>query len=381
MGGKALKNVKTRRYTKEEYDTAYREISSILENLCVSFTLNLEYRTKDSFGDMDIFIKNRYIPKDFIKYFYESKTGYHEVVYNGPVTSFNYGDLQVDFIFVEPIDWDTTINMYAWNDLGNFIGRVAYSMGLKYSNKGLVYKYKGKYIKQDLIISKDMSLILPFLGFDYYKWLRGFDTQEDIFDYVISSKYFDLGIFEYKNLTSKHRHRNKNRTMYLEFMEYCKDKGIKAGANSLSPVLVDHFKLREHFPSLHSSISYLDKKEKLKKVIANKFNGTKIKNKYGLEGEELGSCIKRFKDSTKDFDNYVLTNDIETIYRDFEATNQDYNDAILISKANRLMKGISEIQEMLRRKGKVIKMDILEASILDDGSIGLGGFIEEDEDE
>ena len=41
--------------------------------------------------------------------------------------------------------------------------------------------------------------VFDFLGYDYAKWQQGFQNLEDIFEFVVSSKWFSSEIFLLKN--------------------------------------------------------------------------------------------------------------------------------------------------------------------------------------
>src|SRR5690606_37972742 len=162
MGGLALKNTFTRRYQRDEFEKLSNELLTILRKSFDRVELPLFYSKKESFGDIDIIISidksnpvfgnmRSYITDTFIP---------NEIFHNGNAWSFDYKEIQVDFITCEPEHFDSNYHYLAFNDLGNFIGRIAQRLGLKYGQEGLWYNhfYKDQKIGR-IMISKDYPKI------------------------------------------------------------------------------------------------------------------------------------------------------------------------------------------------------------------------------
>jgi hypothetical protein len=103
MGGNALKNCVTRRYQKQEYFDLVPTIlnRTIQSDKVQSICLIESYRTKESFGDMDM-VYCTYADKPLTiesvkSLFPESK----EIVRNTNVISFEFNELQIDLIHVD----------------------------------------------------------------------------------------------------------------------------------------------------------------------------------------------------------------------------------------------------------------------------------------
>jgi len=65
------------------------------------------------------------------------------------------------------------------------------------------------------------------MGYDYDKYSQGFDTLQEILDYIISGKYFSIELFLMENLRHIDRKRNKNRGSYQKFLAYCEENKDK----------------------------------------------------------------------------------------------------------------------------------------------------------
>jgi len=267
---------------------------------------------------------NEYIKKTFNP---------NEIFHNGNVWSFDYKEIQVDFITCAPEDFDSNYHYMAFNDLGNFIGRLAQSIGLKYGQEGLWYNHysDNKATKTKIIISKDYPKIFKFLDLNYNRWITGFDTLEDIFEYVITSKYFNAPMFQLSELNKINRERNVKRKSYMSFLEYIDgkdshpeyDKGrIKLIKNNIINVIRTEFPLA----NIDLHLAEIEYNTARKKLISLKFNGQIIKDKYNLNGKDLGESIINFKlyvDKVHEisFNEFIVASSIDYIYGTFEQAN------------------------------------------------------------
>jgi hypothetical protein len=322
MGGRALKSVETKRISRLEFDKISKEIMDVLKLTFNKFGIPFFYKKKESFGDVDIIISKEGFNGNIREYI-ENTFNPNEIFHNGNAYSFDYDAVQIDLIFTPDKDFESTLNYMGGNDLGNFIGRLAQSIGFKYGQEGLFYNhYSDQNTKNKIIVSKDYPEIFKFLGLDYDKWVEGFDTLEEIFEYAMSSSLFNPEMFQLSELNKVNRERNLKRASYMSFLDYIKDKSAHPDYDKVSVasakenvIEVISVVFPEANIDLHlAEINY----EHAKKVLANvKFNGNIVKEKYGLEKEELGQSIKLFKD-------YVDVN-FRIPFRDFIVkTNQHY---------------------------------------------------------
>lgn len=347
MGGLALKNAITRRYQRDEFEVISKELMDTLKKDFKRFVMPLFYSNKQSFGDADIIVSTEGFDTDIRGYITNT---FHpeEIFHNGNCWSFDYKELQVDLITVSAEDFDTNEMYLSYNDLGNFIGRIAQGFGLKYGQEGLWYEhyYKGMNIGQ-IPISKDYPTIFKFLGLSYERWEKGFAELEDIFEYIATSPYFNWEMFQLSRLNKINRERNIKRKSYMSFLEWMdknvaddnhKFEFIKMSLDDRS-AYVDT--IDESFPeaNLVTEIRRLEYEECKKLYIKAKFNGGDVMRKYGLEGKTLGDAMTGFKSYLvgrkkyadtlignvtlygSDLDVYsdtIITLDVKDIYKHFE---------------------------------------------------------------
>ena len=322
MGGKALKNTYTERKTTAEMHRIYDEITSVIDSkIGVEAHLVEFYRNKETHGDLDILLKI-VNPIENLKTFVRENFNPNEIFNNGGVISFDYDNFQVDLIPVRVSEWEATKTFFAWDPTGNLMGKIAHFMGFKYGQRGLVYpmrNFNGR-LSHDILLSKDNHKIFKFLGYDYDKYCKGFNTIEEIFSYIIDNKYFDVNKYKIENLTTRDRKRNKKRDSYQKFLKYLTDNNIETTC-----VTED----REYY--LNKSDIFFPDSQILKKIeefrkidnenkeISEKFNGHLVMKHFPkLVGKELGTVLNEYKSSMTDFRQFVLDNTSENIIEDFK---------------------------------------------------------------
>jgi hypothetical protein len=152
--------------------------------------------------------------------------------------------------------------------------------------------------------------------------LKGFDTLEEIFEYVINSDNFDSEMFKFENLKGIDKKRNRKRGSYHLFLKYLEENNIQRKKyfnpdKSVYLTAIDFF-----FPEvkLKDKLRELKEKDNLNMLISQKFNGNIVMSWLpNLKGKELGNAISKFKNQFKgnDFKTFILNSDSQTIYKKF----------------------------------------------------------------
>lgn len=317
MGGNAIKTAI--RLTSENYFKVVTEISSILKE--TKFKVIPAYFQKPDFGDMDILFPSQHtnIP-NIIKMLNAT-----EIVRNGEVTSIGYqtefGIFQLDLISIPEQFFDFAFNYFSWNDCSNLMGRVAHRLGFKFGHNGFYYVLRepgnNSHVLQEILISTSFKKALEFLEFDYSTYLKGFQTLEDIFKFVIANPYFNKEIYLLENRNAVSRVRDSKRKTYNLFLQYIEHLDTL-------PSTVDKHVLREKylqlaldtFPMFKAKYAQTLEKLKIKQEVKEKFNGTLVQTITGLTGKELGNFIMTFKSSfgnENDFTSFVLNSSPDVI--------------------------------------------------------------------
>lgn len=333
MGGNALKHTITERKTTEQFNRIASELIPILQKeLNTEIYLVKCFHEKETHGDMDILIlvnqQLQYIDfRKFVRKIFKP----NEIFYNGGVTSFDYNKFQIDLIPIREGIWEAAKTYFDYDPSGNIMGKVANSIKFRYESiKGrLSYGFNGLsaviYTQDsdkklgEYLLTKENYKIFHFLGYDYRRFLKGFDTKEEIFDYTISTKYFQRHRFLIENLSHKDRKRNRKRKTYHEFLNYVDKSNVPDNRCAEFP----DDKMFEYICGYFSNVNLKEKigqrikKEKISRELNSKFNGHIIMEHFPeLYGKELGNLIRLFKQS---FNNdYILTHTREEILESFE---------------------------------------------------------------
>lgn len=246
MGGLAIKKVlynqEPTRLNVEQYNRVVKEVTDALTAIKEKHLFPGEFRVvphvrnKESFGDLDVIIS---MPRDDDMYNdLVMNSGEYKYVKNGPVTSYVHATcdidseglpqwtlFQVDFIFVSVDGFKAMCNYHGYGDIGNFLGRLAHGMGLKYGHTGLSYTYKiDTYVVSEIHLSSDQQQILEFFGLSYTKYQLGFDSMDDVYEYIMASPYFHPSLFDLDMRSYEGRVRDQKRPTYNRFIEVMNER-------------------------------------------------------------------------------------------------------------------------------------------------------------
>lgn len=295
MGGNALKKTVTRRYLAEEYYVLVEQALSELQAKAPGAEMDdvKAYREKASFGDLDVVVKNvEGTKQQFAQALVE--LGVTEVVKNGNVWSCGWGDFQLDLLFQQPKDYEFALRYFAWNDLGNLLGRTAHKAGFKFGHNGLkVVLRDGDYVVKELLVTSDFGQALQFLGFDPSRYEEGFDTLEEVFQYASSTPFFAVDAFLLENRSYKARVRDAKRPTYNAFLAWAEKLDFPA------PVKREKSEwLREaclEFPEFAVELDAVKQSHAKSKEAKLKFNGGMVSQLTGLTEKQLGELMKHLR--------------------------------------------------------------------------------------
>ena len=398
MGGNATKQYNTIRLDKDTYNKASKLLVNLMNQyLDKPFEIIKAYETKDSFGDLDLLSVNN--TDDFEKKLLINENGknvfIHGVVSDGGIKSYaisfkidNPTDpsvllkdnwtkpFQLDFIHKSAEDFDFARQYFSFNDLGNFIGRIASGAGFKFGFDGLYKKIyfneegdvvdvkslKSQRERQELangkpesnkkievLITKDFEKAIEFLGFDYQRYTQGFKTLEDVFQYVQESKYFHLENFLLDNRKADVRHRDLKRPNYNMMVDYFRQHDN--GDDSL-PTYPSTLDLYVHFPEAENKIKQavqdVGNEIKLNKII-NKSEIIKVAhNEHNVDFFTFGKNDMIFNVSSKVLEDKQDFLDIKVDKQNFEQIISDGDKHFInIAQTNKILDKIKNKVEDL----------------------------------
>lgn len=301
MGGNALKAVKTRRYAADEYCVLRDTVLTTLRNRYPNRRIEdiRAYRAKPSFGDLDVLFEADNFTDDVYKML-EELFQPKQIVKNSSVWSFEFNEFQVDLIFTTKKMFTSSANYFAWNDLGNLMGRVAHKLGFKYGHDGLSFMVRdGTHQYAEIHVSSDIVEILKFLKYDPSRFLQGFDTLEEIFQFAASSEYFNKEIYSLDNRNHASRIRDKKRKTYTEFLSWIETaENLPAypwadlkevGGYQYKEVFIK--RAFEFFPDFKENYNATMASFNTWQIAKSKFNGQIVSRLTGLIDKQLGEFI------------------------------------------------------------------------------------------
>lgn len=316
-----MKQYNVERLTKEQYNEVISALTPTLPYKTVAIP---SYRSKVSFGDCDLLTTStdeafeKSLSKDFVLLGKKR---------NGSVTSYalKYGSFppfQFDLIKAKEDSFQFNYNYLSYNDLGNLIGRVAAAFGFKFAHDGLYilawYDHKGEErsvvrVKEEaktndhaehrmekLFIS-NFDEALEFLGFDSLRFAQGFDTVDDILDFVASSKYFCKDFFLFENRNHDQRKRDVKRPTYLRALEYFDALTETKSRDEVTRAF--RANVTTKYPSIVNIKRSMRKQVRREYLFSRRLSSRRVVWLYGrlfdrqLEGVALGNMMKFLKNN------------------------------------------------------------------------------------
>jgi len=237
---------------------------------------------------------------------------------NGATISVPIDGFQCDFNLAPSSSYECSYNYHSW-ETGMLLGVTARRSGLQYASAGLFLMLPLSYFDDNLpdhefkniLITTDTEVIFNILGFDYERFAKGFDSREDMYEWVAQSRYFIGNYFEYTELNHQNKTRNAKRPTYAAFLEWAKSRRDKEQAPSKDAMRA---KIIAEFP--HVSVEMDKHHAQLLKDAERraKFNGNLIAELKNIAGAELGRFIVAFKKSVGvDFEAWLDVNSAESV--------------------------------------------------------------------
>lgn len=316
MGGSAL-SVPTRRLTAAEFHPlAWKLARSLSEHLHGARVEPIPaYRQKPDFGDLDLLVEwNSPIdPSTVPEILVQGAAIGHarQVVASGAIVSFDWRPddnalegFQVDLMLTPPECLDASRAYFAYNDLGNLIGRVAHRMGFVHGHQGLLCPVReGEVLLAQVEVTRHPDEILAFLGYDPQRFRAGFETMDDIFAYVASGTHFSPELFSLDDGNHAARTRVRKRPTHRQFQAWLEAHqpasnhawaprpDAVAQAAERAPFLA---RAQALFPEMIQRIQAVHASRALVQDEARqreRLNGRRVSEWTGLTGADLGTFM------------------------------------------------------------------------------------------
>jgi len=214
--------------SKKEYLNVFSDVAQKIENsiknIVVVPTRSVKY--KNTFGDVDIVLSQNVSMQEL-----HSIVGFDVSINNQPVIDSNlamYQGYQLDFLFADESNFEFTQDLNSYEIFGYVLSKIAGYYNLNISNKGLSIRIThplNENIFKDVLLTSNSQTIFDFFGFDHRLFVSGFYNNEDFYNYLITSNYYNNTLFiKPVNSSGKLENRLNNFIQWkinMEFMDYC----------------------------------------------------------------------------------------------------------------------------------------------------------------
>jgi hypothetical protein len=321
MGGHALKTVQTVRLKKDDFLKIQQKVIDIFKfhEIIIDFIPYL--RDKEDFGDLDVLWSNENNPEinmfEFIKKYFKPT----ETVVNSDVISFDLDNFQIDIIKVSNIKFAKFYFSYA--DFGSIIGKTVKKYNMSFGHNGFFSNVE----TTSFLLTDNVLEFCKFINIDFEIW-KNIKTKDDLFQFIISSRFFNKENFKPNMFNYAYRKRIKQRPLYLEFLKFLEiDITILEKENDeTNEELSDNSEEKEthklekeqkfneaiKFFNKEKEVEDIKRKMEIKRHNSLKFNGVMLREK-GFADKQIGAIIKAFKLKHPNFDEWIYNSTIEEI--------------------------------------------------------------------
>lgn len=341
MGGLALKAYDVKRLEGDDYATACESalaaVNAVLDAHSIASPARLipSYRQKTSHGDVDIIVSNELLgPLNAAKI--ASSVGKELGVQNAQFKVNDYvvsvaaphpegGFYQLDLLLFKPESLDFAHAYMSWNDVSTLLLRIAAPLQLSIGPNGLSYMVREEKAEPArIILTRDFKQALEFFKLDYERWTKGFDSMEEIYEFIaacpsVTQKNFELGMMQ-----ASVRKGFAKRPGYLGFLEWLNNNPVTHKKFNWRAYLNNQKStLWAAFPGAKDEYDAFIATLERKRAVAAAFNGKMVIEVTGLEGKALGEFIIAYKASHASqaaFEEFVVSSDRSIVFdsiRDF----------------------------------------------------------------
>ena len=307
MGGSAFTieshGFTTSRMNKAQYIAVSNLILPLLRSRFRIAAIPPEAPGKSSYGDLDIMVVHPLQPVSGDALVNECigilDSNCRGVIRNQPTTNIAVViediTVQVDVHVVPREDiWEVDYWMHSYGDMGMILSSAIKAWGLRMSSsRGLWVEIPG--YSSPFILSLDVQKIVRFLELDWERYLMGFNTIEEVFEWIRGVKVNGekIGV-KAKNKLKNGRH--DDRPMWVAYW--------KSGDQDVAYAPSDQEKkqvLEEALRYFDKEREYIDIVEQMKqdKMVKGKFNGKKVMEWTGANGKLLGLLMKSLKEDER----------------------------------------------------------------------------------
>lgn len=246
------------------------KVIPILNDFGLVYKIPKYFKSKTLFNDLDIIcdFTNAISKSEMIKYCEERSI---PITINSPTVSILLDNHQVDFI--ETVNYDFSSFLINYGDTIVYIKRLLKNLyhDLTINEKGLEYKVRFKSTLVTVFITDDIYYILNLLDLDYNTYQDGFDSINEVFEWIYRSKYFNSTTMSIDFCNNKSRSRLKKRPSTKLFEDFLVSKPKK---------LQEQFDFEIELPSVLVQGKTIQDELQFRSDLKAKVNGGVVLNLY-----------------------------------------------------------------------------------------------------
>jgi hypothetical protein len=319
------------------------------------------YPSRNSFGDMDIFVPDTVVTKDFPDTVRWAEKVARVVFQNGnfalvPGTNtvvFNYGGYQINFHIVPADELAYTYSYYRYEGFYSLVSILFNNLGLKYTPKGLFIKNPDE-TQPDILITNSHQHVERLAGLSADTLAYGIHNESDSFVLISRSRYFNqenfLKFAEENPSVIEASPIVKNFTDWLK-KNSSVNRAFTPDSSDATNWVVS---FKREYPFVYAEIKKGHEESKFADLIKFKYNSELIHKITGLTTEKLGYVFENFPKSFKSlkhFEVFIASSSPETI------------EGALLKYSEQLMQDVSAPQVEISATVPVVEVKPVEPSL------------------
>ncbi|EIW80958.1 hypothetical protein CONPUDRAFT_82069 [Coniophora puteana RWD-64-598 SS2] len=195
--------------------------------------------------------------------------------------------VQVDVhVCASELELRNILLIHGYGDLGMIITATARACGLSIGTKGM--KMTSPHPNPPTLLTSSASEAFEFMGLSLSTWEKGFTTQEAIFRFAVTSRFFAFAKLD----TSGNHKLGEERTMYGEFLSWARihatSPGCSKDVEEVKKEALEHFGKKGEWDAM-----VRDKHER--EWLKGHFNGRLVQEWTGLNGRGIKMVMDKIR--------------------------------------------------------------------------------------
>lgn len=221
---------------------------------------------------------------------------------------------KVNFIKLDKEHHDIAKFYYSYNDFGFILSTLlSYRSNYVLKETGLYYKYQEGKKPHLIFLTNKLDDILSIVQLDIETYNKGFNTLDELFQYVSLCPIFNSSIFQIDNLKRLDKCHYRISKTYSKFIKWLSKNEIDA--KSYGKLIPAYVKFKD---IVELEINSINENTKFAIEFKSKFNGSIVRSLTGLQDKDLAQFISLLKKKYSSEQLMVNLKDIINIERKYD---------------------------------------------------------------